>query len=103
LQAPFFRQSPYARLTIDGLDHGIVREHGNLSFAVIYDAGHMVPVDKPDVALEIFRRSLSGLDIATGTESVLDDSTVPFVPDDPIASSSPDALLSPSILYPLGR
>ncbi|KAB5580578.1 Alpha/Beta hydrolase protein [Coniochaeta sp. 2T2.1] len=85
-QATLFRSSPYVRLNVDGVDHGIVREYGNFSFALVYDAGHMVPIDKPDVALEVFRRSILGLDIATGLESVSNQTGVPLVPDDPITS-----------------
>ena len=36
----------------------------------IYEAGHEVPFYQPLVSLEIFNRSISGLDIATGSEKV---------------------------------
>lgn len=87
-QAPFFHSSSYVRVTVDSIDHGIVREYGNFSFAVVYDAGHMVPTDKPDVALEIFRRSISGLDIATGLMSVSNQTSVPLTPDEPVTSTT---------------
>ncbi|OIW35227.1 alpha/beta-hydrolase [Coniochaeta ligniaria NRRL 30616] len=89
--APFFRSTSYVRLTVDGTDHGIIREYGNFSFVVVYDAGHMVPTDKPDVALEIFRRSISGLDIATGLEPISNQPTVPLTPDEPFASTTPES------------
>jgi len=89
-QAPFFHSSSYVRLTVDDVDHGIVREYGNFSFAVVYDAGHMVPIDKPNVALEIFRRSIFGFDIATGTNVISNETAVPFIPDEPVTSSTLD-------------
>lgn len=89
-QARLFRASSYVRLNVDGIDHGIVREYGNLSFAVVYDAGHMVPIDKPDVALEIFRRSMFGVDIATGTYLISNETTASLIPDEPVTSLAPD-------------
>ncbi|KAB5536412.1 Alpha/Beta hydrolase protein [Coniochaeta sp. 2T2.1] len=78
-QAPLFRSSSYVRLNVDGADHGIVREYGNFNFVIVYDAGHTVSIDKPDVALGIFRRSVLGLDIATGLEPVSNQTAVPLV------------------------
>ncbi|OAA64467.1 Peptidase S10, serine carboxypeptidase [Niveomyces insectorum RCEF 264] len=46
----------------DGYSYGLVREHGNLSFAVVYDAGHFVSLDQPALASELFRRAVTGLD-----------------------------------------
>ena len=64
---------------------GRVREFGNLSFAVVHEAGHLVSTDKPDVALELFRRAVRGKDLATGER---DGANVvvgglPFAPDPP--------------------
>ncbi len=66
----------------DGQQSGQVREFGNFSFAVVHDAGHFVAADKPDVALELFRRAVGGVDLATGRRLVSDE-TIPFAPDTP--------------------
>jgi hypothetical protein len=47
---------------------GQVRQYGNLSFTRVYQAGHEVPAYQPETAYEIFRRSMNGLDIATGKQ-----------------------------------
>lgn len=86
----FFRATPYQPLVFHEAPYGKVREHGNFSFAVVYDAGHFVPADKPDLALELFRRAISGLDISTGLLPV-SNSTIPFAPDTPV-STTPAAL-----------
>jgi hypothetical protein len=46
-----------------------VRQHGNLSFSRVYQAGHEVPAYQPATAYEIFTRALFNKDIATGLES----------------------------------
>lgn len=46
--------------------HEKVREYGNLSFVVVYDAGHFLPFDKPALALEMFRRAVANLDLPSG-------------------------------------
>jgi Serine carboxypeptidase len=71
-------------MTVSGLQHGEVREDGNFSFVRIFDAGHFIPIDKPDVALELFRRAIQGLDIATGVDLIGEDIPVPFPQDEPI-------------------
>ncbi|KAL6354101.1 hypothetical protein LRP88_12435 [Fusarium phalaenopsidis] len=45
---------------------GFVREHGNLSFSRIFQAGHGVPAYQPEVMSKIFERAMFGRDIATG-------------------------------------
>ena len=45
---------------------GQVRQHGNLSFARVYQAGHMVPAYQGEAAYRIFMRALFNRDIATG-------------------------------------
>lgn len=47
---------------------GLVRQHGNLSFSRVFQAGHEVPSYQPEAALAIFNRALGNLDIATGTK-----------------------------------
>ncbi|KAI5256756.1 alpha/beta-hydrolase [Aureobasidium subglaciale] len=45
---------------------GAVRQFGNLSFARIYDAGHMVPYYQPETAFTVFTRVIDGTDLSTG-------------------------------------
>ncbi|KAI1165808.1 carboxypeptidase S1 [Nemania serpens] len=46
---------------------GQVRQHGNLSFSRVYEAGHEIPSYQPETAYKMFYRALHNLDIATGT------------------------------------
>ncbi|ROW02796.1 hypothetical protein VSDG_01803 [Cytospora chrysosperma] len=67
-----FAAAGYAPLTVSPPDrppfvpYGLTRQHGNLSFTRVYQAGHMVPSYQPEASLRIFERALSGRDIATG-------------------------------------
>lgn len=61
-----FRAAPYAPFTVDGIEYGEVRQYGNFSFTRIYEAGHEVPFYQPVAALEMFRRVLGNVDIASG-------------------------------------
>lgn len=62
-----FAEAGYADLVVnDSYVGGAVRQFGNLSFARVYDAGHMVPAYQPETAFKIFTRVINGLDIATG-------------------------------------
>ncbi|KAI5779171.1 Alpha/Beta hydrolase protein [Geopyxis carbonaria] len=68
-RAPAFRAAGYAPIAVPGLAQpaGWVRQHGNLSFSRVFQAGHEVPAYQPRAAWEIFMRALGGRDIATGT------------------------------------
>jgi carboxypeptidase C (cathepsin A) len=48
---------------------GAVRQFGNLSFARIYDSGHLIPAYQPETAFTVFTRIIEGTAISTG-ESV---------------------------------
>ncbi|KAJ5104472.1 hypothetical protein NUU61_001819 [Penicillium alfredii] len=66
-EAAAFRDAGYAPLrTNSSYVGGQVRQHGNFSFARIYEAGHEVPAYQPQTAYEIFHRALFNRDIATG-------------------------------------
>ncbi len=84
-QAALFGASPFQPLALAGDERprGRVREFGNLSLAVVHDAGHFVAADQPDLALEVFRRAIGAVDVATGQRSAAD-AAVPFAPDSPI-------------------
>jgi len=86
-QAAFFRAAPYQPLVAGGERLGRVREYGNLSFAVVDGAGHFVPAEKPELALEVFRRAVAGLDVATGQRAA-GNATMPFAPDTPLPTAA---------------
>lgn len=52
--------------TPDNVVHGQVKQSGLFSFLRIYESGHEVPFYQPLAALEIFKRALKQVDIATG-------------------------------------
>lgn len=39
--------------------HGLIRSYDMFTFMQVYDAGHMVPHDQPEVALDIIRGFVS--------------------------------------------
>lgn len=52
--------------TPDKVIHGQAKQSGNFAFVRAYQSGHMVPFFKPLLSLEILKRTIHGLDIATG-------------------------------------
>ena len=46
-----FNSAPYNVWEVDGVAAGELKQYKNLKFLRIYDAGHMVPMDQPKVAL----------------------------------------------------
>lgn len=50
-----------------------VRQHGNLSFTRVFDSSHTIGTEWPSVAFTIFNRTVSGVDIASGTVSLIGD------------------------------
>jgi carboxypeptidase C (cathepsin A) len=52
---------------------GAVRQFGNLSFARIYDSGHLIPAYQPETAFTIFTRIIQGTALSTGEK--MDSST----------------------------
>lgn len=66
--ATSFRAAGYAPIATNATyTGGLVRQHGNLSFTRVFQAGHEVPSYQPETAYAIFRRAIFGQDIATGT------------------------------------
>ncbi|KAJ5805839.1 Carboxypeptidase S1 [Penicillium pulvis] len=66
-KAESFRAAGYSPLqTNSSYIGGQVRQHGNFSFARVYQAGHEVPAYQPQTAYEIFHRALFDRDLATG-------------------------------------
>ncbi|KAL8664632.1 MAG: hypothetical protein Q9202_002902 [Teloschistes flavicans] len=65
-----FAAAGYVPFTVGGTEYGEVREYGNFSFTRIYEAGHEVPFYQPEASLELFRRVLGKVDIATGAQEL---------------------------------
>jgi hypothetical protein len=65
--AASFRKAGYAEITTNGsYVGGLVRQHGNVSFARVFQAGHSVTAYQPETAFRIFDRAMTGRDVATG-------------------------------------
>lgn len=65
--AEAFRASGYTDIVInETYIGGQVRQHGNLSFSRVYQAGHEIPSYQPETAYKMFMRALFNHDIATG-------------------------------------
>ena len=52
---------------------GTVRQFGNLSFARIYDSGHLIPAYQPETAFTVFTRIIQGTALSTGESINLTD------------------------------
>lgn len=61
-----FRNAGYAPFVVDGTEFGETRQVGNFSFTRVYEAGHEVPFYQPAAALQLFNRTLLGVDIPEG-------------------------------------
>ncbi len=55
---------------------------------MISDAGHLVPANQPEASLELFRRAIAGLDIASGRNLVSEQTELPLIPDNPVHPTS---------------
>ncbi|XP_028776242.1 serine carboxypeptidase-like [Neltuma alba] len=55
-----FLASPNVSFVVDGKEAGRLQSHGPLSLLKIHEAGHMVPMDQPKVALEMLTRWMQG-------------------------------------------
>lgn len=69
-----FRGAGYAKVHAnESYVGGLVRQHGNFSFARVYQSGHEIPAYQPETAYQIFHRAMFNRDIATGRFSTVDD------------------------------
>jgi hypothetical protein len=62
--------APRGLWMVNGTQAGWAKEHGNLSFVVVYNSGHMVPYNQPKPAFDMVTRLLTGasfLDIESPT------------------------------------
>ncbi|EGX93182.1 carboxypeptidase S1, putative [Cordyceps militaris CM01] len=66
--AAAFRRAGYEHVQTSGgcASRGVVRQHGNLSFARIFDAGHNAQGYQPEIVSQLVRRAIAGRDLATG-------------------------------------
>jgi len=55
-----FNAAPVADWTVDGAPAGTVQTSNNFTFLRVYDAGHMVPRDQPEVAVAMLNQFLEG-------------------------------------------
>ncbi|KPA78508.1 putative mitochondrial serine carboxypeptidase (CBP1) [Leptomonas pyrrhocoris] len=62
-----FNAAPDVEFTVNGRTAGQERKYGNFSFVRVYDAGHMVPMDQPEVALEVVSKILRNARLAERT------------------------------------
>ncbi|KAL2328561.1 hypothetical protein Fmac_021988 [Flemingia macrophylla] len=70
-----FSASPTVKFVVDGVVAGSLNSYGPLSFLKVYDAGHMVPMDQPKVALQMIKSWMKGnLDETTSSASLAIDS-----------------------------
>jgi hypothetical protein len=62
-----FPTSGYADIVVNSsYVGGAVRQFGNLSFARIYDSGHLIPAYQPETAFTVFTRIIQGTALSTG-------------------------------------
>ncbi|KAK0614703.1 Alpha/Beta hydrolase protein [Immersiella caudata] len=62
-----FREAGYAPIRTNGsYNGGLVRQHGNLSFSRVFQAGHHVAAYQPETVYRIFKRAMFRKDVATG-------------------------------------
>ena len=62
-----FRAAGYETIEVNpSYTGGVVRQHGNLSFSRVFDAGHDVSWYQPETVYTIFNRAMFDTDVATG-------------------------------------
>ncbi|EER29141.1 Serine carboxypeptidase family protein [Coccidioides posadasii C735 delta SOWgp] len=62
-----FNSAGYAPLIVNtSYTGGVVRQFANLSFARIYDAGHIIPYYQPEAVFKLFTRIIEGKNPSTG-------------------------------------
>lgn len=64
-----FPAAGYAEIVVNNTYiGGEVRQFGNLSFARIYDSGHLIPAYQPETAFTVFTRVVQGTALSTGED-----------------------------------
>ncbi|TVU19121.1 hypothetical protein EJB05_35255 [Eragrostis curvula] len=69
-----FSEASMLPFKINGKEAGLLKSYGPLSFLKVHDAGHMVPMDQPEAALDMLRKWMGGsLTQKTGDDIMLAD------------------------------
>lgn len=69
-----FSEAPMLPFKINGKEAGLLKSYGPLSFLKVRDAGHMVPMDEPEAALEMLKEWMGGaLTRGTAVDKMLAD------------------------------
>lgn len=55
-----FTSAATVPFTVDGVEAGLQKGYGPLTFLKVHDAGHMVPMDQPKASVEMLRRWMQG-------------------------------------------
>nr|KYP68582.1 Serine carboxypeptidase-like 49 [Cajanus cajan] len=55
-----FGTSLTLKYVVDGAEAGFLKSYGPLTFLRIFDAGHLVPMDQPNIALEMLKGWMGG-------------------------------------------
>ncbi|KAL6598706.1 hypothetical protein ACP70R_046104 [Stipagrostis hirtigluma subsp. patula] len=55
-----FSEAPMLPFKANGKEAGMLKSYGSLSFLKVYNAGHMVPMDQPEAALEMLKKWMGG-------------------------------------------
>jgi carboxypeptidase C (cathepsin A) len=58
-QSTEFNAAPLKPFTINGVQYGTYKTARKLSFLNVLNAGHQIPAFKPELALEVFRQTIS--------------------------------------------
>ncbi|CAI9778432.1 unnamed protein product [Fraxinus pennsylvanica] len=56
-----FVSAPFVPFNVDGVEAGLKKNHGLLTFLKVYNAGHLVPMDQPEASLEMIKRWMQGI------------------------------------------
>jgi len=51
---------------------------GNITFVNVFNAGHMVPLDQPEVALDLITRWITDIPLFSGGDGALKDADLPL-------------------------
>ena len=62
-----YNKHPWADWTVDDVTAGVYKEHGNVQFLGVANAGHMVPMDQPANALAMLHILLEGRSLGCPT------------------------------------
>ncbi|KAL8057693.1 hypothetical protein ABFX02_04G200300 [Erythranthe guttata] len=55
-----FLSAAFVPFKVDGVEAGLRKSYGDLTFLKVYNAGHLVPMDQPKASLEMLRRWMKG-------------------------------------------